>query len=167
MFFRAATACVFSICAALPVLAQGAPQFSAISAAKVAALMEGKDSGLAQVADAHGWPSPDAVVAHAVELNLAPDQILIATKIKSDLERDARDIGRAYLAVEAELEETFRSGRASPGNVQALAKRSGELRAQLRALQLSAHIKMRPNLTRAQLEIFSRLPDVAASRTGG
>ena len=40
--------------------------------------------------------------------------------------------------------------------------RSGELRAELRVLQLSAHMEMRPYLTREQLDIYSRLTAQAA-----
>lgn len=166
MFFRAA-ACVLSLSFALPALAQQAPKPGAMSAPEAIAVMAGEDAGLARLADVHGWPGPRTVLANAEALNLAPDQVRIAENIEAEFEIEAREIALAWLAVEAELDEAFRSGRASKGKVQALTQQSGALRAELRALQLSAHIEMRPNLTRDQLESYSRLPEIAAARTGG
>jgi hypothetical protein len=164
MFSRVA-GCALSLALAFPVLAQDAPVLSTVPADDVAALMAGRETGLAQLAEHHLWPSPLTVLEHQVELNLAPDQVRTARQIETEMEAEGREIGRAWLAIEVELEEAFRSGRASKGKVATMVMRSGELRAQLRALQLAAHIQMRPHLTVEQLDIYSRLPARAA--TGG
>lgn len=163
MFIRTVV-CVLSLTVALPAFAADmAPKLSTIPAAEVAALMAGQDTSLARLADIYSWPGPRLVLAHAAELGLQPDQIAIAQRVQFELEAEAIDVGRAYLAVEVELEEAFRSGRASAGKVEGLARQSGELR----AMQLIAHIKMRPNLTKAQLDAYSLLADATAARTGG
>lgn len=165
MSFRVAAAIALSLSLVAPALAEDAPVLSTVSPAEVAALMEGRETGLAQLAEVHLWPSPVTVLAHADALQLAPDQVAAARKIEAEFETEARVVGRAWLAVEVELEEAFRSGRASKGKVHALAMRSGELRAELRSMQLNAHIQMRPYLTRDQLDIYSRLP--AGTAVGG
>lgn len=159
MLFRFAAACAMSLSLALPALAADeAPVLSTVSPEEVVALMEGRETGLADLAEHHLWPSPSIVLKHAVELNLAPDQLAAAKSIEAELERDAKVVGAAWLDVAVDLEEAFRSGRASKGSVQALVMKAGELRAELQALQLIAHIKMRPYLTRDQLDVYGRLP---------
>ena len=117
MFLRIAAALALSLSVAAPAFAEDAPVLSTISPTEVAALMEGRETDLAQLAEVHMWPSPITVMEHAVELGLAPDQVRAARRIEADMKSAARDVGRAYLAVEVELEEAFRSGRASKGKV--------------------------------------------------
>ena len=137
-------------------------EFISISDADAAAIRAGEEFGdIAELAAAAGLPSPHRVLALADQLELAEDQRRQVAFAVADVEKEAKELGGAYLAAERALEDMFASGRARAGKVKQLTETIAELRGKLRFVHLRARLSMRPVLTAEQREAYARLTGAA------
>ena len=142
-------------------LAFGAPLTAAAGDAaagpqgRTAAILAGAEFGDDLMADGFSYPSPEAVLALAAELQLDASQRAAVTRIRDAMFSDMKEIAPDYIRAEDDLADLFRSGRANPAMIKRLTEKSATLRGQLRAIHLSARSKMRTQLTTEQLRAYA------------
>ena len=147
-------------------LAFGAPLTAAAGDAaagpqgRTAAILAGAEFGDDLMADGFSYPSPEAVLALAAELQLDASQRAAVTRIRDAMFSDMKEIAPDYIRAEDDLADLFRSGRAGTAKVRALVMKIGDMRKELRFLHLDARLRTRFELTRGQLARYVKLRDV-------
>lgn len=132
---------------------QATPEVKSLSAAEVQGYLEGREMGLAKVAELNGYPAPARVLELATQLQLTPHQ-----RSKTEhLNRSTKTAARlGYWLVEAErrLNVLFDKGEADDEKITSLVRRIGGLEAEIRLVHLRAHIDMRRVLTADQIKKY-------------
>ena len=140
-----------------PYAGQEQRSVSSLSAADLNALRKGQGWGLAKPAELNSYPGPIHVLELAERLKLSKAQISQVRAVYSEMNANARRIGKAFVQSEVELDALFITGAATPDALQRALKKSSQLRAELRAAHLNAHIKTVPLLTQHQRHLYSQL----------
>ncbi|MCP5075953.1 MAG: hypothetical protein GY947_22005 [Rhodobacteraceae bacterium] len=143
-------------------------EIAALSASDIDDLVNGRGWGFAKAAELNGFPGPLHVLELADELNLSNVQIERIQAVFDEMNADARVLGKAYIGVEALLDNAFESGAITDEALRKFTDNSAQIRARLRATHLSAHLKTKPILTRHQTMTYSKLRGYAeqAGHTG-
>lgn len=143
--------------AAAPAFA-AADEFLTISDSDAALIRAGIEYGdISDLATASGLPEPRRALEFADQLGLSDEQRAQVQWLADETRAEAKEIGAAYLAAEAALQEAFATGRARSGKVRLMTAEIAELQGRLRYLHLNAHLGMRPLLTAAQFKAYARL----------
>ncbi len=140
-----------------PYAGQEKRSVSSLSAADLNALKKGQGWGLAKPAELNGYPGPIHVLELADRLGLSKAQISQVRTIYKEMNANARRIGKALVQSEVELDALFKSGSATPDALKRVLEKSSQLRADLRAAHLNAHIKTVPLLTQHQRHLYTQL----------
>jgi len=82
---------------------QATPEIKSLSAAEVQGYLEGREMGLAKVAELNGYPAPAHVLELATQLQLTPHQRAKAEHLKRSMKAAAR---LGYWLIEAERRST-------------------------------------------------------------
>ena len=130
---------------------------SSLSAADVAQLQRGAGWGFALPAELNGYPGPMHVLELASELKLTAEQKKQVTRIFERMRTQAKALGAQFIASEKALDALFKSERAT---LEALARQvaaSADLRGQLRATHLAAHLAVTPLLSAEQRKKYAQL----------
>ncbi len=122
-----------------------------------AGLLNGEEMGQAAAADLNGYPAPKRVLDLATDMKLSPDQKKSIQAISNETKSRAIELGKRIIAVEEELNDAFQSGLVSSKTVQESADQIGKMRSRLRALHLTAHLRVREILTPEQLDLYKKL----------
>ncbi len=120
-------------------------------------LEKGEGMGMGLFAEINGYPGPKHVLELRDSLDLTPEQILKTEKIFAEMKQQSIALGRSIISMEKKLSNAFRVGSISEDSLQVLSTSIGQLRGQLRAVHLRAHLVTRPVLTEAQLRKYRRL----------
>ena len=120
-------------------------------------LLAGRGMGLARAAELNGYPGPKHVLELADDLALTPQQRAEAERLRTTVMAEARALGAQIVEMERHLDALFAEGRATPEAVDRMAAHVGEVRGQLRAAHLRAHVAMRAALTPEQIAAYDRL----------
>ncbi len=121
------------------------------------ALLKGEGAGQGTYAELNGYPGPKHVLDLASTLNLTTEQKRHITEIYKAMDSRARELGARIVHVEDELNTAFRQGLVNERSVNDDAEQIGRLRGRLRAVHLTAHMKTKDFLTRAQLDMYKSL----------
>jgi hypothetical protein len=121
------------------------------------ALLAGDGAGQGMYAELNGYPGPKHVLDLASTLNLSAEQKRLLTEIYKGMSARARELGTRIVRVEDELNTAFRQGLVNERSVTDDAEQIGRLRGRLRAVHLTAHIKTKDILSRAQLDMYKSL----------
>ena len=140
-----------------PYAGQEKRSVSSLSASDLNALKKGQGWGLAKPAELNGYPGPIHVLELAENLELSKAQISQVRAIYNEMNANARRIGRAFVQSEVELDALFKTGSATPDALKRALEKSSQLRAELRAAHLNAHIKTVPLLTQHQRHLYTQL----------
>ncbi|MCI0403358.1 MAG: Spy/CpxP family protein refolding chaperone [Acidobacteria bacterium] len=114
------------------------------------AIEQGQGFGMARVADRNGYPGPRHILDLAPHLHLTPEQIANAEALFAAMRQDALALGGKLLENEAALEKLFAAGAVDSEAARRMVEDSAVLRAQLRWVHLSAHLKAYNLLTAEQ-----------------
>lgn len=132
-------------------------QVSSLSADDIADLSAGRGWGLAKPAELNGYPGPAHVLELADELVLSAAQRESARRTFREMQDRAKDLGRALIDAEADIDALFTTSAASSAALDERLAAAEALRRRLRATHLIAHLEMTPVLTLEQRTIYSRL----------
>ena len=114
----------------------------------------GRGFGMAFAADRHGYPGPLHVLELATRLGLTPDQQTKVRALQDAMFAESRPKGAALLAAERKLGDMFASAKADEAGVRAAVHEVERLRADLRALHLTMHLKTREVLSPEQRRLY-------------
>jgi Spy/CpxP family protein refolding chaperone len=119
-----------------------------------AVVADGRGFGMAFAADRHGYPGPLHVLELADRLVLTDAQRARARALMDAMFAESRPKGAALIAAERRLAELFASGRPDEASVRAAVAEVERLRAELRVLHLTTHLKTRDVLTPGQRRLY-------------
>jgi Spy/CpxP family protein refolding chaperone len=117
-------------------------------------LLAGRGMGLARPAEMNGYPGPMHVLDLADELALTPEQQQQARTTRERVMTEAPALGRQIVEKELTLDRIFRDGSADEARVRTLTREIAQLRAELRALHLQAHLVMQRALAVDQVRTY-------------
>ncbi len=148
---------------ALPALADTAPYagqdaraIKALSLERIEGLRAGAGLGYAKAAELNGWPGPLHALELAEDLALDADQETRIMAIRQVMLEHAKPLGEDLIAAEAALDGLFAKSTPDPAEIAEATAEIGRIEAALRAVHLSAHIDVKPVLTRHQRMIYAR-----------
>ncbi|MGK7294708.1 MAG: Spy/CpxP family protein refolding chaperone [Candidatus Wenzhouxiangella sp. M2_3B_020] len=115
-------------------------------------LREGRGMGMARVAGVNGYPGPMHVLRQAEALELSEEQVAESEALRSRVHERSREIGERIIEAEARLNALFEAGSVDRGAMREVLGEIADLRADLRAVHLEAHLDQAAVLTEQQLE---------------
>lgn len=136
----------------------------ALAADEVAGYLTGKGMGMAKAAELNGYPGPMHVLELADELELTTAQRERSRAVFESMRTKAKQLGRALVDAERELDEAFARRTIAADALSCLLARVGELQAALRGAHLAAHLEQTELLTSAQIERYAQLRGYDAAR---
>lgn len=139
-----------------PYAGQDARRIASLSAQDIEDLTEGRGWGFAKSAELNGYPGPAHVLELADEIALSEDQKREIEAIFAEMNANARELGAAFIAAEAEIDAAFEEGSITPERLNELTQAAGQAWSELRAVHLAAHLRAAPILTRHQTMLYNR-----------
>lgn len=132
-------------------------EIKTLSADDIAELRAGHGWGLSLVAELNGVPGPRHLLDMAAELGLSPEQVAQIQTIYDEMKKQAVPLGHELIDRERTLEEAFAAGSLDAQELRRQLQRIGRVRADLRYVHLSAHLKTPPLLSEEQIRNYSSL----------
>lgn len=142
-------------------------EIKALSDERRDGLLTGQGLGYALSAELNGIPGPRHVLDMAEALDLSDAQREQTQALFDAMNAEARRLGAALIAAEAELDALFASGEADPQAVAAGTAAIAEIEGALRATHLNAHLATAPLLSRHQRVLYARARGYGADGHGG
>jgi Spy/CpxP family protein refolding chaperone len=160
--FAGLIVCAFAVpaaaqMAATPYAGQQARTIKSLSAEDITALRNGEGMGMAKAAELNGYPGPIHVLDIVGQLGLTADQARQITAIRDRMSATAQPLGAEIIDREGALDKLFAKGQITPDALKAETATIGELRGQLRAVHLAAHLETRALLTPEQIARYQQL----------
>jgi hypothetical protein len=129
----------------------------ALSAQEQRAWADGQGGGMARAAELNGHPGPMHVLEHAQQLQLSAKQ-QAETRALMDRHKDhVRSLGVESIEAERQLDQLFRTRRATAAAVADLTQQIGKLHAHIRASHLITHLEQTAMLRPEQIAAYDRL----------
>lgn len=120
-------------------------------------LEKGEGMGMGMYGEINGYPGPKHVLELRDSLHLSPEQISNTQRIFDEMAQQSVALGGSIISMEEKLNNAFRSHDLSEESLLALSTSIGQLRGQLRAVHLRAHLLTREVLTNEQLSLYMHL----------
>ena len=140
-----------------PYAGEEARPIKALSAEDVAELRNGGGWGLAKAAELNGVPGPAHLLELAEAVGLMPRQRAAVESIHAVMKEVAMRQGRRLIALESELDRSFKEKTITQQRLADLLSKIAETRRDLRLTHLSAHLKTVSVVTDAQVAVYNRL----------
>jgi Spy/CpxP family protein refolding chaperone len=148
-------------CAILPSVSpyagQESRQIKALSAAEIAAYVEGKGQGFAKPAELNGYPGPMHVLELADQLALTSEQESASEALLLKHKTEVRELGRNYVSAEAALDKLFSSRLVTAEALRAAIDDSARIQSLIRSAHLETHLQQTALLTPEQNATYQRL----------
>jgi Spy/CpxP family protein refolding chaperone len=128
------------------------------------ALLNGEGAGQAKYAEMNGFPGPKHVLELADTLNLTKEQKESMQKLFDEMAEKAKSLGKKIVELEEQLNDDFEKGTATEASVKRTSVAIGELRGELRAVHLNAHLKAKKILLPQQIELYKSLREIGTTK---
>lgn len=143
--------------AASPYVEQVDSPIVGLSQPEIDDLLAGRGMGFARTAELTSYPGPTHLLELQTELNLSTQQIKAIETIKQDMQRSAQALGERIVTAERALSTAFRTGTITDTALTTQTTELATLYGQLRAVHLSAHLKVTPLLSEQQIFKYDEL----------
>ncbi len=140
-----------------PYSGQEQRDIKALSPEEIQGYLEGKGLGLAKAAELNHYPGPAHVLELAGKLDLTDEQRKKTEKIFSEMQSNAKQLGKQFIEKERELDRLFASGLVNDENLASTLEQIGHLQAGIRQVHLKAHLEQKRVLTEEQLAKYDEL----------
>ncbi len=140
-----------------PYAGEQARKIKSLSMDDVEELLSGGGWGLAKPAELNGMPGPGHLLDMQNQIMLSAEQINAIRKIWTQMNAKARQLGKRYVALEAELGQKFATGRINNVRLKSMLAEIGAVRSELRYTHLAAHLESLPILRPEQVALYNRL----------
>ena len=134
-----------------------ARDIKALSPQEIDGYLSGAGMGFALAAELNGYPGPRHVLEHADSLALSDSQLSQTRRLFSQMENEAKPLGRAVVGKERELDELFSDGSVGEESLRAAVAEIAKLKGKLRAAHLKYHLAMKTLLSPQQLAQYETL----------
>jgi hypothetical protein len=132
-------------------------QIKTLSAQDIVELRSGHGWGLSLVAELNGVPGPRHLLDMHDELGLTSHQVARIQTIYEEMKKQAVPLGNELIEGERALEEAFAYGSLDAQDLRGRLLAIARIRADLRYVHLSAHLKTPPLLSEEQIRSYNRL----------
>ena len=132
-------------------------EIKTLSAQDIAELRSGHGWGLSLVAELNGVPGPRHLLDMHDELGLTSQQVARIQTIYDEMKMQAVPLGNELIEGERTLEEAFADGSLDAKELRRRLHRIARIRADLRYVHLSAHLKTPSLLSEEQIRSYNRL----------
>ena len=132
-------------------------EIKALSPQEIDDYLSGAGMGFALAAELNGYPGPRHVLENAGELELSDSQLAQTRRLFSQMENEAKPLGRAVVDKERELDKLFSGGAVGEESLHAAVAEIAELKGRLRAAHLKYHLAMKALLSPKQLAKYESL----------
>ena len=128
-----------------------------LSAQEVDDLLNGRGAGYAKMGEVNGYPGPRLVLDLKGKLTLTADQVTKITDAFTEMQVEAKAIGKQIVEKEERLSKHFASQQIDATDLQAALDDLAKLYAQYRGVHLKAHLRIRPLMTAEQVQRYDKL----------
>lgn len=132
-------------------------EIKALSEAEQRAWIEGSGAGLAKAAELNSHPGPMHVLEHAKALRLDPTQVKESQALMDRHKAEVRQLGVELVEAERQLDDLFRTRRATEPAIRGMTEKIGNLQARIRASHLITHLEQTKTLSLDQVGAYDRL----------
>ena len=132
-------------------------EIKALSPQEIDGYLSGAGMGFALAAELNGYPGPRHVLEHADALALSDSQLAQTRRLFSQMENEAKPLGRAVVGKERELNTLFSGGEVGEESLRATVAEIAKLKGELRAAHLKYHLEMKALLSPEQLAKYESL----------
>ncbi|MEM7738504.1 MAG: hypothetical protein AAF267_22225 [Deinococcota bacterium] len=143
--------------AASAYIEQANSPIAGLSQPEINDLLAGRGMGFARTAELTSYPGPTHLLELQTQLRLSAQQIEGIETIKQDMQRNAQALGERIVAAERVLSTAFRTGTITDTELTAQTAELATLYGELRAVHLSAHLKVTPLLSEQQILRYDEL----------
>jgi hypothetical protein len=149
-----------------PYAGQHTRAITSLSPEEIDGFLKAAGMGLAKPAELNGFPGPMHVIELAPQLGLTADQMAKTQAAMDTMKARGRELGAAYVAAEAAVDDAFRSG-ASHDVIAARVAQAGQLLAEIRMAHLDAHLAITPLLSPTQRVRYTGLRGYTGASPAG
>lgn len=132
-------------------------EVKSLSDAEVERYRKGEGGGEALAAELQGFAGPKHVLELARELKLSPRQMRQTRELVARVKREASVYGAALVEEERALDKYFADGGGDESELLNILGTIGKIRALVRYVHLSTHLRQDAILTEEQREMYARL----------
>ena len=132
-------------------------QIKSLSKHDIKELKKGAGWGLAKAAELNGVPGPAHILEMESKINLTKSQKSKIEKIYKSMNQKARVLGEELIFLESELNRHFKERTINQELLEKLVKKIEKVRAELRIVHLSTHLKTPNILTHSQISLYNKL----------
>ena len=140
-----------------PYAGEQALDIKALSEKEIASYLAGEGMGFAKSAELNSYPGPRHVLEAADQLGLSAAQRETTQRAFDTMQAEAKRLGAAIVAKEAELERAFRSRAADDAAIRGLVAEIARLQGELRFAHLRAHLQVTALLSAEQIAKYDQL----------
>ena len=132
-------------------------EIKSLSQEDIEELQQGKGWGLAKAAELNGIPGPAHLLEMKTEIQLTAQQVEKIVQLYAEMKANAIQLGLEFIELERQLNTAFAERTIDEESLQELLGHIEEVRAQLRYVHLSTHLKALPILTSQQITLYNKL----------
>ncbi len=143
--------------ASSPYTGEERQDIKALSVTQVDEYLAGKGMGYAKAAELNHYPGPKHVLELASELKLTAEQRKQIETISTEMESNAKQLGKKIVDQERQLDRAFVSGDIVDESLRQRLNELARLQAELRYTHLRAHLTTRMALTTEQIKQYDAL----------
>ncbi|QQS40257.1 MAG: hypothetical protein IPM63_12935 [Acidobacteriota bacterium] len=132
-------------------------EIKSLSADDIEALKNGRGWGLAKSAELNGYPGPMHVLELKDRIGLSKAQEAEIKGLFDEMKTAAIPLGLRLIELEKQLDDLYSSRVVDAKNLEEKLLEIGEVRARLRFVHLSAHLRTPKILTEAQVRKYNEL----------
>ena len=137
-------------------------EIKSLSESDIEELRDGRGWGLALAAELNGIPGPVHLLEMKEEIDLSLEQIEKIEALFKQMRDQAIELGNILIDRERVLNNHFAQGTISEELLRDLLEQIGQVRAQLRYVHLSTHLKTPDIVTKEQIELYNKLRGYSA-----
>lgn len=132
-------------------------RIKSLSQEDISELKAGGGWGLAKAAELNGMPGPAHLLEMAAEIRLTQEQQTAIQALFDEMQGDAKMLGNQLVKLEGELNQRFAEGSISPDSLTEIVGEIERVRAALRIVHLSTHLKTPDVLSPHQIAQYNQL----------
>lgn len=132
-------------------------KIKSLSADDISELKKGGGWGLAKAAELNGVPGPAHILELEKQIGLTDLQKQEIQKVFEKMRSEAIPLGEKLIQLEEELNSSFANQEISQDLLESSISKIERVRAKLRIVHLSAHLKTSKILTNEQIKIYNEL----------
>ena len=139
-----------------PYVSEADRTIKALSAEEIEGYLAGDGLGYAIVAELNSYPGPRHVLDLAEQLDLTEEQLAQTRAEFESMQQKARELGRKFVDLEAELERQFANQSVTITELASQLAEIAETESKIRQTHLESHVRMKDILSADQVQMYDQ-----------